>query len=135
MSARREALAAAAEALVGVAFRLHGRDPARGLDCVGLVAAALRAVGREPFPPAGYGLRQHALGGHLAAAARSGLEPTFAPLAAGDVVLVHAGPAQHHLLVTTRRGGFVHAHAGLRRVVISPPPLPWPHLRRWRLKD
>ena len=35
------AIAAAARALVGVPFRLQGRDPALGLDCVGLVGAAL----------------------------------------------------------------------------------------------
>ena len=31
---------AAARALVGVRFRLHGRGATHGLDCVGLVAAA-----------------------------------------------------------------------------------------------
>ena len=31
---------ATARALVGVRFRLHGRDAVHGLDCVGLVALA-----------------------------------------------------------------------------------------------
>ncbi len=35
-------LAAAALNLIGTPFRLHGRDPATGLDCVGLVAEAMR---------------------------------------------------------------------------------------------
>ena len=30
-----QALAEAAAALVGSRFRLHGRDPATGLDCIG----------------------------------------------------------------------------------------------------
>ena len=41
------AIAAAARALVGVPFRLQGRDPALGLDCVGLVGAAMRAAARR----------------------------------------------------------------------------------------
>jgi hypothetical protein len=50
-------LAAAALNLIGTPFRLHGRDPARGLDCVGLVAEAMRRAGFHPVPPGGYGLR------------------------------------------------------------------------------
>ena len=42
------AIAAAARALVGVPFRLQGRDPVLGLDCVGLVGAAMRAAGYAP---------------------------------------------------------------------------------------
>lgn len=51
------AIAAAARALVGVPFRLQGRDPALGLDCVGLVGAAMRAAGYAPMMPGDYGLR------------------------------------------------------------------------------
>ncbi len=47
MSETREAFAEAAESLVGIRFRLFGRDPAYGLDCVGLVAAALARSGRS----------------------------------------------------------------------------------------
>jgi cell wall-associated NlpC family hydrolase len=127
------ALAAAAEALIGTPFRLHGRDPARGLDCVGLVTAALEGAGRSPRAPAGYRLRQLDPSGHLGAAGLSGLGAASGPIAPGDVLLVQAGAAQCHLLVASRRGGFVHAHAGLRRVVHSPAPLDWPVLRHWRL--
>ena len=39
------ALARAAAGCLGVRFRLHGRDPATGLDCLGLLGAALVATG------------------------------------------------------------------------------------------
>lgn len=126
-------LAAAAEALVGVPFRLHGRDPAQGLDCVGLVTAALAATGRSVPALAGYQLRQLDIAAFLSAAARAGLAEAAGPPVGGDVLLLKPGPAQHHLAIAARDGGIVHAHAGLGRVVRTPPPLPWPLERHWRL--
>jgi len=125
--------AAAAEALVGAPFRLHGRDPAAGLDCVGVVAAAFKACGREVREPRGYGLRNRSVAPLLDLAAANDLVETDGPIAPGDVLLVRPGPGQHHLLVASCPGRFVHAHAGLRRVVAQPGPLPWPTQRRWRL--
>lgn len=133
MSGPGAALAVAAERLVGVPFRLHGRDPERGLDCVGLVAAALAATGRVVRAPTGYRLRPGCIDGFLEAAERSGLIDAEGPAAPGDVLLVRAGPAQPHLVVAASWGDFVHAHAGLGRVVLTPPPLGWPVERRWRL--
>ena len=126
------ALAAAAARLVGVPFRLHGRDPASGLDCVGLVAASLAGIGRPALAPLGYRLRQRTTDGFLGAAARSGLAETGGPMEPGDVLLVRPGPAQHHLMVVAA-GGFVHAHAGLGRIVLTPAPLGWPVEHHWRL--
>ena len=126
-------LACAAEALVACPFRLHGRDPAMGLDCVGVVVAAFAACGRTVAEPEGYGLRNRSIDRWLALAARAGLQPCALDQESGDVLLVRPGPAQHHLLVATGGERFVHAHAGLRRVVIQPGPLPWSVERRWRL--
>lgn len=123
-------VARAAEALVGTRFRLHGRDPATGLDCVGLAAAALGAPA-----PASYRLRNRDIAAALAFAPRAGLAEASGAIEPGDVLLARAGPAQHHLLIADTAGGFVHAHAGLRRAVITPAPLPWPVERHWRLKD
>ena len=50
--------------------------------------------------------------------------------AAGDLVLLKSGPAQCHLAVMTA-AGFVHAHAGVGRVVETPGPSPWPVLAIW----
>lgn len=123
-------VALAAQALVGTRFRLHGRDPATGLDCVGVVAAALKATG-----PNGYRLRNRDISAALAFAPAVGLAEVSDPIEPGDVLLVRSGPAQHHLLIASIRGGFIHAHAGLRRVVATPGPLSWPIERHWRLKD
>lgn len=133
MTADGPALAIAAERFVGTPFRLHGRDPARGLDCVGLVAAALAAAGRPSRAPTGYRLRQVAIDAFLDAAAVAGLEDAAGRIAPGDVLLVRPGSAQHHLVVASAGGGFIHAHAGLGRIVVTPAPLTWPIVRHWRL--
>ena len=44
---RNIALAIAAGELVGSPFRLQGRDPAHGLDCIGLVLVSLARIGIE----------------------------------------------------------------------------------------
>ena len=124
-----ECFAARAEALLGAPFRLGGRNPATGIDCVGLVACALGIADA----PQGYGLRNTAIGDHIAFAGRAGFVPTRCSIARGDLVLAVPGPAQHHLLVALGPQLFVHAHAGLRRVVLHTGPLPWPERARWRL--
>jgi len=125
-----EAIATAARTLVGVPFRLQGRDPALGLDCVGLVGAAMRAAGYAPMMPGDYGLRfgddRRADDWARAAGVRS-----VAAGAVGDMMLVRPGALHRHLLILVP-GGFVHAHAGLRRVVETPGAPPWPVLRIWR---
>lgn len=125
------ALAEAALGLLGVPFRLHGRDPATGLDCVGLVAEALRRAGRRPDPPEGYAVRSTSVARFLRCAAASGLTECAEE---GDIVLCRVGAVQSHLAVRVP-GGFVHAHASLGRVTFLPGPLPWPVSLQWRLAD
>ena len=57
----------------------------------------------------------------------------IAPGAAGDgdMLLVHAGPAQLHVAILTP-GGYLHADARVRKVVEVPGPVPWPILSVWR---
>lgn len=124
-----EAFAVAAEALLGTPFRLGGRDPATGLDCVGLVACALGGADA----PSGYALRNSAIDCHLAFAGNAGFVAAPGPGERGDLILAVPGPAQHHLLIALGPRRYVHAHAGLRRVVLHRGPLPWPERARWRL--
>lgn len=132
--ARGMILARAARDLVGTPFRLHGRDPAVGLDCVGLLGAALAAAGHRAALPTGYRLRQRDIGPWLALAGAHGFEEAGGAIWPGDVLLVRPGPVQHHLLIAGPAGEFLHAHAGLGRVVATPPPAPWPAAHHWRLR-
>ena len=113
-----------AREVIGAKFRLGGRDPRFGLDCVGLVAWAL-----EADAPAGYGLR-----GGVPERVMALLDARLArvdAVAPGDVLLFAAGPGQLHLAIASERG-MIHADAGLRRVVERPGVTPWPVLGVWR---
>lgn len=125
------ALAEAALELIGVPFRLHGRDRVTGLDCVGLVAEALKRCGRSITPPHGYAMRALDVAPMLALASSCGLVEADQN---GAVVLARVHPLQPHLLITVP-GGFVHAHAGLGRVTMLPQPLPWPVICQWNLAE
>ncbi len=117
--------------MVGVPFRLHGRDLRAGLDCVGVVALALRAGGHEGPVPDGYPLRC----GRADAFAPcwAGLAPADGAMP-GDVLLCRAGPGQLHLAVRVP-DAIVHADAGLKRVVERPGELAWPLVTAWRLGE
>ena len=122
-----ERAAAAARACVGTRFVPQGRDPALGLDCVGLAAVAARAAGYEGAVPGGYALRTGTWG-----AAPDGLDRCDGT-AAGDILLCRASPIQLHLAVRTD-GGIVHADVAARRVVERPGAPPWPVERAWRVR-
>lgn len=130
MANDRAAIVARARSAVGARFRPQGRTIERGLDCIGVVATA---IGMEPDrAPDDY----HPGGGDPEGADRAFRVCGFARLAedqveAGDVLLVRSAPTQLHAVVLTR-GGYIHAHAGLRRVVETPGAVPWPVISAWR---
>ncbi|MEM7688582.1 MAG: hypothetical protein AAF291_06145 [Pseudomonadota bacterium] len=130
---RAHALAKAARGFVGVPFRLHGRDPVLGMDCVGLLVASLRAIGARAVDPVGYALRNRKIDRWLECADQSGLMRVSAPLELGDVMLVSPGPLQHHILIADTSETAIHAHAGLRRVVRQPLATDERIQARWRL--
>jgi hypothetical protein len=119
----------AAMTLVGVPFRLHGRDPASGLDCMGLVAEAMLRAGYKPVAPNGYSLRASSVESLLPFVSANGLKRVRKD---GVIALVKVNPLQPHLLVRVQ-GGFVHAHAGIGRVTFLPGELPWPIHTQWRV--
>jgi len=126
-------LAEAAAALAGQPWQLHGRDPATGLDCIGLLAAALDRIGQPVSLPTGYPLRLTRLDGWLPDPAGLGFAPTHGSSQPGDVVLLQLGPAQIHLAIAAPDAGWIHAHAGLRKVVHQPALPPGSLLGHWRL--
>lgn len=123
-------IVAAGRALAGVRFRPQGRSAELGLDCLGLVAAAAgvdaagvrRDYALRDFDPDAVGRALNALGfcrvddqaGH-----------------AGDILVAEVAPLRLHAAIATDRG-YLHADAGLRRVVEVPGDLPWPLLSAWR---
>ena len=121
---------ARARAALGVPFRLHGRDPATGLDCVGLVAFAW---GLHTGVPTGYAMRGGSVEGYVAMIGALRLTRRRAEPRAGDALLMMAGPRQFHLGLWTGES-LIHADAGLRRVVELPGAPPWRAIGAWHRK-
>lgn len=115
----RADLWAAAEALVGVRFRLQGRDAATGMDCVGVIVAAFAAVGVRLAALDDYTLRGVSLRRAEAGLEAAGLRRTRGPILTGDVGLF-ALPARQLHLALLAPGRMIHADAGLRRVAAAP---------------
>jgi cell wall-associated NlpC family hydrolase len=127
-------VAKAAEALVGCPFRLHGRDPQTGLDCIGLLQAVFRSLGIAADLPSGYSLRTSRWPGMGGVATDLGFDLANGGIEPGDICLFQPSPAQLHFAIAANgRDRFVEAHAGLRRVVLSPGLYPHALLRHWRL--
>jgi murein DD-endopeptidase / murein LD-carboxypeptidase len=112
--------------LIGIPFRLHGRDPATGLDCVGVAALVFGVTD----VPRGYSVRTADGAGVAAFIDAAGLSRVRRDARAGDLVLLKSGPAQCHLVVMTA-AGFVHADAGIGQVVETPGAPPWPVIAIW----
>lgn len=128
-------LATAAARLIGVRFRLHGRNPASGLDCVGVLTASLEAMGRAHSAPIGYRLHNIDSKQWLRYALRSGLVDAKGAMLPGDVLLVAPGPAQQHLMIVETKESAIHAHATLGRVVRQPIDKETKILAHWRLNS
>lgn len=120
-----------ARALVGTRFRPQGRGP-EGLDCVGVVLATFGIAAEEVR--ANYALRGEHLDELREALTRYFRKVPKSSLGSGDVMLLRVGEGQPHLAVRTRRG-FVHAHAGIRRVVETPGLPEWPLLAVYRKRS
>jgi hypothetical protein len=122
---------ARARALVGTRFRPQGRGIG-GLDCVGVALAVYEISGRDI--PADYQPR----GAHDSKV-REGLRTLFrriGPAASrpGDLLLMKPAADQFHIGIRTT-AGFVHAHAGLRRVVETPGAPEWPVTATYRKRS
>ena len=117
------AIAERALAQIGTPFRLHGRTPGVALDCVGLVAYAIGAS--EIIDD--YSLNGAKLSFILSYMDSIGLRPPAQStrICQGDVAIAACSPRQFHLMIRAA-DGWVHAHAGLRKVVHTTGESPWP---------
>ncbi len=118
---------AIARPLLGVRFRLQGRAPEYGLDCVGLIAIAF---GLSDGVPTGYPLRGGDIQQFEHLLRRSGFVRRKAGWRRGDVLVLCPGPAQVHLGLWTGES-LIHADAGLGRIVETPGIPCWPVLSAW----
>ncbi len=128
-----ERLALAAAKLLGAPFRLQGRNPRFGIDCVGLVTVAIQSIGRPVVAPSGYRLRNATIEHWLRYAEQCSLVPAEGGIETGDVILVTPGAGQAHLLIAENSASFLHAHAGLRKVVRQTGAMNSPIRFHWRL--
>lgn len=129
----RKAIAMRAFREIGTPFHLYGRSPGKALDCVGL---ALIAAGRHAR---GLALTSYSLkGDQLDKVSRVLTNSCFDAIAIdscaldGDLIFVAPGPMQGHFMVRAS-AGWVHADAGLGRVVHRPGSPPWAVCAAWRL--
>lgn len=123
-----EDVVARARANLGVRFRPQGRDAEHGLDCIGVMTNAFGLTGVRQD----YQLRSNDVAEVERGFAASGF--VRLPPAAqrpGDVLLGRVDHAQLHVVLLTP-GGYLHADAGLRRVVEVPGRVPWPVASAWR---
>jgi cell wall-associated NlpC family hydrolase len=115
---------ARARSLLGVRFRPQGRDPLRGLDCIGLarIAYAVPAgQGRDDYHLSGEGLGSE-LRNALTKDFRRIWRPSRRP---GDLLVLRPGRRQWHVAILTDRG-FIHADTRRRMVIETPGNLEWP---------
>ncbi|MGB7373368.1 NlpC/P60 family protein [Pontixanthobacter sp.] len=135
MNSRIEAFAIAAEQCVGVQYRLYGRDPAFGLDCVGLFLHALRAsCGTVPGTPR-YGLRNTRYDYLPSLAKAAGFEAVTDDMRRGDCLCAVPGAGQMHIVIALGRDLLVHADASQRKVVWSATPIMWPVVHHFRFTE
>lgn len=111
------ALVDAARAYIGVPFRHQGRTR-EGMDCAGLVMAALNDLGRFPDDVEGYGMSPWLDGLQMAVEAFYG-PPTAEPIEPGDVLLMRFRSQPQHLAIATDYYlgglGMIHTRSDLMR--------------------
>jgi murein DD-endopeptidase / murein LD-carboxypeptidase len=107
---------AAARACVGVRFRLQGRDPASGLDCIGLVIWSARQCGLALPDAQDYVLTDNPMRLDVALRAAPILPVDPASLVAGDLVRLLSNGQPLHLAICGE-GTLIHSDMRCRKVV------------------
>jgi hypothetical protein len=89
--------------------------------------------GQPVAVPNGYTMRRRDIAAFRPLAATFGFAETTGAALLGDVLMFAVGPVQFHLGIAAPGGGLIHAHAGLRRVVLGAPGADWAPAGHWRL--
>lgn len=107
---------AEARTWLGTPFRHQGRVKGVGVDCLGLVVGVGRSLGLSQADGTGYPRQPDGR------ALLSGLDAAYVPLPlgqqrAGDILVLRIRREPQHLALVTERGGMIHVHAAVGRVV------------------
>ncbi|MGF1549185.1 MAG: peptidoglycan endopeptidase [Sphingomonadaceae bacterium] len=125
-----EEIVARARACIGARFRPQGRDPAHGLDCIGVAMMAMDLP--RARAPRYYNLRSSdpaLVNREFSACGFLRVVPKMARV--GDLLVTEVEGRQLHIVLLTPKG-YLHADVRHRRVVEVPGPLPWPIVSAWR---
>lgn len=130
-----EMIAQRAQQAVGVRFRLHGRSIETGLDCVGLIAYAIKPLIKNIDVPEHYQLRFDNIETPRMFFAQTNFAEIDTDIAhqCGDIILTAPACQQLHFLIL-HHDHYVHAHSGLRRIVAANYPLTSAAIMAWRYK-
>ena len=115
MSRTEADLIAAARRCLRTPFHHQGRTPQVGLDCIGLIVVALRAVGRVVVDRTDYGPRPDGQGLVRAITAHGGVETDS--LAAGCLLLFRYDHQPQHVALATSPTTMIHSFAPAGKVV------------------
>jgi NlpC/P60 family putative phage cell wall peptidase len=111
----QERMIAAARGCLGTPFHHQGRMPGVGLDCIGLIVVAARAVGIEVRDTFDYGRRPDGVS-LIAGLERHGLRRVD-DVDAGCVLVFRYDHQPQHVALTTARDRMIHSFAPARAVV------------------
>ncbi len=126
-------LAGCARTMIGTPFRFKGRDERTGVDCIGLVVLASAKAGCTLSLPNSYALRQADFADSEELARSAGLVAIAGPPRPGDIVEFEVSATQRHLAIVDTGHLYIHAHAGLGRVVLGPADPVWRQRFIWRI--
>lgn len=141
-----QALVRAARSYIGVPFH-HGSACRNGVDCAGLILAALHDLGWTGWAPPSYGRNVPVNALYAALRRFCDRVDTYEPLSLyntegaalmheGDILLFAVGGQPQHLAIANGRGGMIHCHEGAGRVIEQPIDSGWMRrligVWRWR---
>ncbi len=117
----RAAFIDAARSFLGVRFRHQGRTRDSGLDCAGVIAASMAAIGKEVLDIVGYPRDPYKAGLESVLVANFGPMLPADEMQVGDIALMSFNSEPRHIgvLAPYRYGGLmlVHSFAQVKKVV------------------
>lgn len=108
---------AAARQCIGTPFHHQGRLAGVGLDCIGLVVHALRAVGMTVQDQTNYGKQPDGSALAEALLAHGAITVPSEERKGGDILLFRFHDEPQHVALATEKNDFIHAYAPAGKVV------------------